>query len=364
MKKIAKKTFALALVGLLILWGGVALATIAMTGCGHTHKWKWVRTETEHYKVCAECNEELEDSRSAHSDGNEYVCDTCAEFKALALGFTEGGDSAHADFANEANVWFPEQGKRYGFTYEFSTDFGLVNSETLANYDVVMFLNNRPSSEQMPAFKDFMDNGGGCLIFHAAGFAMWDGDPFTAPDEWEDWYQNDFLRCGVYGYRPRVGLDTEQGAYYWNTWNPTAEPMKVETHDHPATANLGDEFMSAPCEWYEWEKDLFEDEDATVLLTMNPTPENPAGDDNRPDQAHQIWIDGHHPIAWANNNYNMVYMNWGHNLQSYNLDTGSTTDHSETFSSPEQCQFTLDALFGVAGIDTAYYVEDDADLES
>ena len=56
-------------------------------------------------------------------------------------------------------------------------------------------------------------------------------------------------------------------------------------------------------------------------------------------------------------------MNWGHNLQSYNIPTGSPVGQSETFSSPAQCQFTLDALFGVAGRD---YVQIDyaADLEA
>lgn len=351
------------------------VAIVAMSfllgGCGktpgekpHEHQWKWVRTETEHSATCMVkgCKAILS-GRHVNKDGEAdgsvtWLCEECAEFKALALGFTSGGDSAHADFANEANVWFPEQAKKYGFIYDFTTDFGAVNTENLKNYDVVILLNNRPSASQMPAFKKFMDDGGGCLAFHAAGFAMWNSEdpdvpeaerPFIAPNEWEDWFQNTFLRSGVYGYCPRVGRDTAQGDYYWNTWNPTSELMTVETHDHFATANLDDEFMSAPCEWYEWHNDLFHDDDATVLVTMNPTEQDPAGDDNRPSLAHQIWKDGCHPIAWANNSYNMVYMNWGHNLQPYNIDTGSPVGESETFSSAAQCQFTLDALFGVAG---------------
>lgn len=367
MKRVAK-------LACVIMAATVATASFSLVACGknderlHDHVWRWERTELGHSATCrvGSCTATLSGD---HADGATFVCNECAEFKALSLGFVDGGDSAHADFAREANAWFPEQAKRYGFIYDFTTDFGAVNADNLKNYDVVILLNNRPSAEQMPAFKEFMEGGGGCIAFHAAGFAMWESDdpnvseaerPFTAPNEWEDWFQNTLLRSGVYGYCPRVGEDKAQGAYYWNTWNPTSEPMRVETHNHFATANIGDEFTSAPCEWYEWHNDLFGDDGATVLVTMNPTPQNPAGDDNRPDLAHQIWKDGKHPIAWSNNNYNMVYMNWGHNLQPYNLDTGSTSGTSKTFSSAAQCQFTLDALFGVAGKDYVWvgYMDD------
>lgn len=364
MKKSIKITIAVLLMSVMALG-----MTLSLTACDHEHTWsEWTRTETEHVRKCTKCGEE---ERGEHAD---FVCDTCAEFKVLSLGFVEGGDSAHADFAKEANVWFPKQAKKYGFIYDFTTDFGAVNADNLKNYDVVMFLNNRPGASQMPAFKEFMDNGGGCLAFHAAGFAMWNSEdpdvpveerPFTAPNEWEDWFQNTLLRSGVYGYCPRVGVDTDKGAYYWNTWNPTSELMTVETHDHFATANLDDEFMSAPCEWYEWHNDLFNDDGTTVLVTMNPTEQEPAGDDNRKgdNYEHQIWKDGHHPIAWANNSYKMVYMNWGHNLQDYNIPTGSPVGKSETFSSAAQCQFTLDALFGVAGKDNIH-IDYAGDLES
>lgn len=140
-----------------------------------------------------------------------------------------------------------------------------------------MFLNNKLGSDgQWAAFKNYMDNGGAFMAFHASAFAMW-STPGEAPSEWEDWYQNTLLGCGEYGNAPRDPSD-RGFTQYWNTWNPTSEPLTVETHDHFSTEHLEcDVFDSAPCEWYEWSNNLFKNDDVTVLLTMNPTPENPAG---------------------------------------------------------------------------------------
>ena len=334
----------------------LAVSAVSMTACGHTHKWEWHRTETEHWQTCSVKGCEEERNRGTHEDS---VCDDCAEFKALAFGYTQGGDGAHADFAREANKWFPDRGKELGFIYHYasdfsnstSSDFSMMTDETLENYNMIVLLNDKPNSEtSQAAFKKYMDNGGACVVFHSAGFAMWD-DPDVAPTEFEDWYSNTLLRCGVYGECNRRNPDEDRGfTQYWNTWNPTSEPMTIETHNHFATESIEeDEFMSAPCEWYEWYNDLFEDDGTTVLVSMNPTPENPAGDDNRKgaQYEHQIWESGHHAIAWANKDYNMVYMNWGHNLQDYNIATGSPVGKSETFSSKIQNQITLNAMFGL-----------------
>ncbi|MDE6059595.1 MAG: ThuA domain-containing protein [Clostridia bacterium] len=350
-------------------------------GDGHTHQYDWKRTETEHWQECIVegCGKEKKGSRATHEDDGS-ACPDCGAFaKVLAFGFTEGGDSAHADFAKEANEWFPKAGKENYFSYRFAgNDWNQLNDENLANYDLVMFLNNIPNTHaQWTAFKNYVENGGAWMGFHSAGFAMWSVTPAT---EDTSWYNYEFLRCGEYGNRPK-----EEGGEYWNTWNPTSEHLKVETYNHFATRGLyylsqneettvdtyhtttrmaenlinssnanslrtakkealyTDEFMSAPCEWYAWEKDLFEDSDIDVLITMNPSEDRPAGDDPRTGNEHQIWTSGTHPIAWANKNYNMVYMNWGHNLQSYN----HFEKESKTFSSPEQCTFMLSSIFGL-----------------
>ena len=311
----------------------------SMSACGHTHEWgAWNRAETEHWRVCKTCGKEEHEQHAADSK-----CSVCgAHFKALALGYNEGGDGAHSDFAREANEWFSQQAEELGFTYDFSTDFGKLNDETLAQYDLVILLNDKPSdTKQQDAFRRYMDNGGATMIFHSAAFAMWDNN--TPPSEWEDWFHNTLLGSGEYGY----GNDPEHpDILYWNTWNPTSEPLKVETYDHFATENLvlkNDEFMSSPCEWYAWHNDIMNDPNFTMLVTLNPTPENPAGDDPREGMEFQIWTTGHHPIAWSNNSYKMIYMNWGHNLQSYN----NFEKESKTFSCPEICQFVIDGMYGL-----------------
>ncbi|MBE7088065.1 MAG: ThuA domain-containing protein [Clostridiales bacterium] len=310
-----------------ILTVALSAATIVLSfpACGHDHVWSdWQRNADEHWRTCTVegCNVE---ERDYHTEGR---CEDCAYgFKVLSFGFDEGGDTAHSDFAKEANVWFPQQGELLGFTYDFvGTDFSYLNDETLAEYDLVMFLNSRPFNyDQQAAFERYMENGGAWMGFHSCAFSM-DGN-----NEYWTWYQSDFLGCGQYAR---------------NTWNPTSEPLTVETHYHCSTENIEvDVFTSAPCEWYGWELDLFADEDISVLLTLNPTNENPAGDQPDPNKQYEIWYNGTHPVAWTNNNYNMVYMNWGHNLQSYN--NGAEGKQSSTFSSEIQNQFMLDAMYGL-----------------
>lgn len=343
-----KKIFKLAIVAVF----AVTLVFSAV-GCSrkHAHKWgDWERTETSHTRKC-----KVENCGEIQSGNHkDSVCDECAEFRAIGFGFADciglqGVDDAHADFALEANEWFTERGKELGFIYyavdTYKSGWDDLTEAKLREYDLVVLLNDKPGAvTARTAFREYMDKGGACMAFHAAGFAMWN-TPDTPPTEWDGWFSNTLLRCGVYGNRPRG--EEDGGGLYWNTWNPTSEPMTVETSEHFATANLDcDEFISAPCEWYEWYNDLYEDKGTTVLISMNPTPENPAGDDKRPGMEHQVWRGGRHPIAWANNNYNMIYMNFGHNLRNYN--NGDEGKQSKTFSSEKQNQFTLDAMFGLA----------------
>lgn len=305
----------------------------------HTHIWaEWERDEFEHWRVCTVENCKKEE-REIHSEG---TCSECAYgLRILSFGFDQGGDPAHSDFAREANAWFSEQGEKLGFSYTYAgNNFSALNDKNLENYDLIMFLNNIPGgAEQQEAFRKYMDNGGAFIAFHSAGFAMWDGH--TPPSDWYDWYHNTLLCSGEYG---NCADPDDPSIVYWNTWNPTSEPLKIETHNHFCTANIeGDEIISAPCEWYAWANNLMDDPAVTVLLTLNPSEENPAGDDPRTGMEFQIWKTGHHPIAWAINDYNAVYMNWGHNLQSYN----HFEKESSTFSSEKQNQFMINAIYGV-----------------
>ena len=318
---------------------GDALLTAEDTSTSaHEHTWgELCRDEIGHWRECTaeDCYAEKHEAHTGE------LCSVCAYgLKILSFGFDKGGDAAHSDFAREANAWFSEQGEKLGFDYTYAgSDFSALNEENLKNYDLVVFLNNTPSGrDEQEAFRDYMEKGGAFIAFHSAGFAMWDkGIP---PSDWYDWYHNELLRSGEYGKRQDPD---DPSITYWNTWNPTSEPLKIETHRHFCTVGIdADEIISAPCEWYAWENDLMNDPKVTVLLTLNPTEENPAGDDPREGMDFQIWTTGTHPIAWVSNEYNAVYMNWGHNLQSYNHFEKT----SLTFSSEMQNKFVINAIFG------------------
>jgi hypothetical protein len=305
-----------------IITSSLPLLAICLSGCAKEnatpphleHEWgMWHREKERHYRYCRICKE-IEEGR--HDD---MVCETCKEFKALGLGFIEGGDEAHSDFAKEANQWFLETGKEHGFLYDFSTDFMMLNETTLKDYDLVMFLNNLPyDAGQRKAFERYMENGGAWIGFHVSAFT-------TEADSWA-WYHQNFLGSGN---------------FRTNTWNPTAERIKVETHDHPATKILPDTFMSTPNEWYGWENDLRENEDIDILLSLDDSIEDstfPIGD-----KPGEMWDSGYWPVAWSNHNYNMLYINMGHNLMYYN--TYEKT--SKTFESEEENDFVIEGMFSL-----------------
>ena len=264
-----------------------------------------------------------------------------AKAKILAFGYTTGGDAAHANFANEANNYFKQHADELGIEFEFAgTDWSKLTYNNLKNYKMVFFYNARPGDReddpeifkpQQEAFKQYMENGGGWIGFHSCAFSMVDYQHYKTryedPGYWP-WYQDEFLACGDYAR---------------NTWNPTSEFLKIESRNHPSTKTLENSgFLSSPNEWYDWEYDLTLNKDIEILLTLNPTPENPAGDQPDPEKKHEIWTSGHIPVAWANKKYKMVYVNWGHNLMDYN--TGKEGKKSNTFSSKGICEFTANTI--------------------
>ena len=281
----------------------------------HEHVWgPWQRDEDEHLHKCTICGK---NEYGPHENG---ICEICADFSVLAIGFTEGGDGAHADFAKEANEWFDAKGHELGFYYEYSPSFSSLNEENLKRFDAVMFLNDHPwDATQKQVFEDYMENGGGWIGYHSCAFT-------TDYNEWA-WYHDTFLGCRN---------------FRTNTWNPTPETLKVESHAHPATKDLPETFLSSPNEWYGWTADLRENEDIEILLSLDDST-FPVGD-----RVGEIWYnesgEDYYPVAWANKNYKMIYMNMGHNLMSYN----DFEKKSRTFSEETMNEFVLNALYSVA----------------
>src|SRR5258705_11068651 len=147
------------------------------------------------------------------------------KFRVIAF-FTAKQDQAHISFVHEANQWFPEMAAKYNFSYETTSDWQNMNSDFLAKYQVVIFLDTRPEDPaQRAAFQSYMEHGGAWMGFHFARFAL---TPSAYPADW-DWYHNTFLGSG---------------SYRSNTWRPTSAILRVEDRRHPATHHLPETFKA------------------------------------------------------------------------------------------------------------------------
>ena len=240
--------------------------------------------------------------------------------------YTAKSDLAHISFVHEANRWFSKMATLHGFTYDSTDNWDNMNSPFLTNYDLVIFFDTRPDKpEQRAAFQQYIETGGGWIGFHFAGFAL---TPSDFNQDW-DWYHNTFL--GV-------------GSYKGNTWHPTPAFLKVEDRKHPTMKGLPKVFKSAPNEWYSWEKDIRENKDIKILLSIDPS-SFPLG--NGPKQ-HEIWHEGYYPVAWTNINYRMLYMNMGHNDIDY--DHGTNKELSFQFDNEMQNKFVLNTVMWLGGV--------------
>ena len=242
--------------------------------------------------------------------------------------FTGKQDQAHISFLHEAERWFPEMATKYNFSFDTTSNWHNLNSEFLSEYQVVVFLDTRPEdSAQRAAFRTYMERGGAWMGFHFAGFAL---TPSTYPANW-DWYHNTFLGSG---------------SYVSNTWRPVSAVLRVEDRKHPATRHLPQTFKSSPSEWYRWEKDLRQNPDIDILLSIDST-SFPLGTGPKP---HEIWHSGYYPVVWTNKNYKMIYLNMGHNDIDYEhkYDTTNKT-LSYTLINPIQDQLIIDGLLWLGG---------------
>ncbi len=240
-------------------------------------------------------------------------------FRVLAF-FTAKNDAAHISFVKEAHAFFLKQAAIKGFTYDTTSDWNRLRSEILKNYQVVVFLDTRPEeSQQRQAFERYMKNGGAWMGFHFAAFAL---TPSAYAQNWP-WYHEEFLGSGE---------------YKGNTWRPTSAVLRVENQQHPATRHLPETFLSAPNEWYSWQKNLRQNPAIKVLLSID-SQSFPLGTGPKP---HEIWQQGDYPVVWTNRNYRMLYVNMGHNDLDYSQQP--SRELSFTFENATQNQLILDGL--------------------
>ena len=248
-----------------------------------------------------------------------------SQFKVIAF-YTARQDAAHISFVHEANRWFPSVAAQYHFTYDSTNDWNHLTEAFLSQYQVVLFLDTRPERPvQREAFKKYMDNGGAWMGFHFAGFAL---TPSAFPQNW-DWYHNSFIGSGQ---------------YKGNTWRPTPAVLRVEDSTHPATKGLPKLFRSSPNEWYSWEKDLRQNPDIKILLSIDST-SFPLGTGPKP---HEIWHSGYYPVVWTNKKYKMLYINMGHNDIDYENKTNK--ELSFQFDNDIQNKLIINGLLWLSGV--------------
>jgi len=252
---------------------------------------------------------------------------TTPAFRVIAF-FTGKEDPAHISFLHEAERWFPAMAAKYHFSFDTTSNWHNLNADYLSKYQVVVFLDTRPEDPaQRVAFQEYMDRGGAWMGFHFAGFAL---TPSAYPANW-DWYHNRFLGSG---------------SYVSNTWRPTSAVLRVEDRTHPATRHLPATFRSTASEWYRWEKDLRQNPDIDILLSIDST-SFPLGTGPKPQE---IWHSGYYPVVWTNKHYRMIYFNMGHNDIDYEhkYDTTNKT-LSHTLDNAVQNQLIIDALLWLGG---------------
>ncbi|MEH0982428.1 ThuA domain-containing protein [Micromonospora sp. CPCC 205556] len=236
-------------------------------------------------------------------------------FKVIAF-YNGNHDQAHISFVREANQWFPQIAAQHNFSYTATNDWSQLNTANLAQYQVVIFLDDLPPVAQRPAFEQYMRGGGGWLGFHVSAFT-------TNPGGW-DWYHNQFLGTG---------------AFRTNTWGPTTATLRVENRTHPSTVRLPATFTSSVSEWYSWSRDLRTNPAINILASVDPS-SFPLGTD-----PNQTWYSGYYPIMWTNTSYKMLYANFGHNAMDYARDVPL----SSTFASEVQNRFVIDGLLWLGG---------------
>ncbi len=201
-------------------------------------------------------------------------------FKVLCFNNNEV-EPAHREFEADAIRFFKDLTVGNGFVFDVTNDISDCNEEKLKNYDLVMMLSDQPHSPaEREAFKKYMENGGGYIGFHAAGY----NDQST---KWPWW--NEFLGCGT---------------YYRNQWPPMPAKAIITDKNHPITKGLPDTFIAPANEWYQWNPSPCVNKDVKVLVSLSP--------DNYPFGLKDQVRDGEYPVVWTNTKYRMVYLNMGH----------------------------------------------------
>lgn len=201
-------------------------------------------------------------------------------FKALIY-YSDTAEPAHVEFANQAIDFFRGLTVGDGYILETTTSLAGYPYEKLKEFDVMIVINAAPQDKaEREAYEKYMENGGGWVGFHAAGYS----DQSTG---WP-WF-NKFLGAGT---------------FLCNSWPPQPALLDVEITNHPVTKNLPVQFVAPSCEWYMWNDPVGGKDNIDVLLSVSPK--------NFPMGLKDVVSSGEWPVVWTNRDYRMIYLNIGH----------------------------------------------------
>lgn len=210
------------------------------------------------------------------------------KFHVLAF-YSEPVEHDHVDFAHQAIDFFSKAARRNDFEFATTTNWDDLAAANLANYQLVVWLDDFPHTQQQrTAFEQYMEHGGGWLGFHIAAYN-------DAGTRWP-WFVR-FLGGGV---------------FYGNNWPPLPATLKVDEPSHPVTHHLPQSFMAPANEWYIWRPSPRENKDVKVLLTLAPA--------NYPLGMKDVLRGGDVPVVWTNTRYRMLYLNMGHGSKIFTSD--------------------------------------------
>jgi formylglycine-generating enzyme required for sulfatase activity len=202
------------------------------------------------------------------------------DFKVLAF-YSKDVESDHVDFAKKLRSFMNDVSDERNFTFDVTSDWTNLNDTLLRNYQVVMWINEFPHTDaQRKSFQKFIENGGGWIGFHVAGYN----------DETTNWpWFVDFMGGAV---------------FYTNNWPPLPARLIIDDTKHPVTQNVPSTIMAPTNEWYQWKPSPRENKNVKVLVTLDPL--------NYPIGIKDIIPGGDTPVVWTNTKFNMVYINMGH----------------------------------------------------
>jgi uncharacterized protein len=225
-------------------------------------------------------------------------------FHVLAF-YSTNVEQDHVDFAMQAIPFFKQMAERDHFSFNATSNWDDMNSVVLKQYQIVLWLDDEPSTAaQRAAFQDYMEHGGAWLGFHIAGFI----------DRRETWpWFADFLGTLFYG----------------NSWPPLPARLDIDDPAFPAVKGLPANYLSPANEWYSWKPDPRQNHDIKVLMTLDPG--------NFPLGFKDTLTGGDIPVTWTNTKYKMIYTNMGHG--------------DKVFTLPQQNLFFENALLWLAGHD-------------